>query len=107
MRPARVPTLGRRTQAGVLATLLAATLSACGSGAATVSGASVFSAHCAVCHSLSGHSSPQQQGGDLRRLRLPRGELLQYAAEMPLVNGRLTAPELRAVVAYLRAVERR
>jgi mono/diheme cytochrome c family protein len=106
MRSASARTLGSRARAGVLATLPAIMLSACGSGAAPVSGSSVFATHCAICHSISGHSSPEQQGGDLRHLRLPPGELRQFAAEMPLVNGRLTARDLRAVVGYLRSVER-
>lgn len=107
MRPASVRTLRRRARAGVLAALPAVMLSACGADTPAISGSSVFSAHCAVCHSLSGRSSPLQQGGDLLHLRLPRGELRQFAAEMPLVDGRLTARQLRAVVTYMQSVERR
>lgn len=93
-------------QALAAAASLACAISACGSGA-TVSGRSVFRTDCEVCHSISGHSAPTQQGGDLRRLRLPRAELLQYAAEMPVLHRRLTRAELHAVVAYLESVQRR
>ncbi len=87
------------------AVLLAAGISGCGGTA--VSGRTVFANHCEVCHSISGSSSPEQQGGDLRGPRLPRNDLVQYAAEMPAVNGRLTAVEIRAVASYLQSVERR
>ena len=87
---------------------LAATLAGCGSGiVAGPSGPAVFATHCATCHSLSGRSVPQQQGGDLRHLRLPRSELLQYTAEMPRVDGALSRRELDAVVSYVQSVERR
>lgn len=90
------------------AVLVTAAISGCGSsGAAAVSGQAVFATHCAICHSISGSSTPYQQGGDLKSLRLPRGELLQFAAEMPVLHGRLTARELRAVVSYVRSAERR
>jgi mono/diheme cytochrome c family protein len=93
---------------GALALGLAVALAGCGGGTvARVSGPAVFADHCATCHSLSGHSAPKQQGGDLRNLRLPRQDLLQYSAEMPPVHGRLNGRELRAVVAYLQWVERR
>lgn len=88
-----------------IAALLAAGLSGC--GGTTVSGRTVFANHCEVCHSVSGSSSPEQQGGDLRGPQLPRDELLQYTAEMPAVNGRLSSAQIRAVVGYLRSVERR
>lgn len=93
---------------GVLALGLAATLAGCGARTvAGVSGAVVFTTHCASCHSISGRSLPRQQGGDLRGLRLPRSDLVQLTAEMPPVHGRLTGRDLRAVVAYLQSVERR
>lgn len=87
---------------------LAASVAGCGAvTVARVSGPAVFAMHCETCHSLSGSSSPKQQGGDLKNLRLPRNDLLQLTAEMPPLHGRLTARELRAVVAYVHAVERR
>ena len=67
----------------------------------------MFAAHCEACHSLSGSSAPHQQGGDLKNLRLPHSDLLQLTAEMPPLHGRLTARELRTVVAYVQSVERR
>lgn len=78
-----------------------------GCGSARVSGRAVFATDCAVCHSISGHAAPKQQGGDLLRLRLPRDQLLQYAAEMPAIHRRLTAAEVSAVVDYMRLVQRR
>jgi mono/diheme cytochrome c family protein len=99
----------RSTRRAASALVIAATVAGCGGGGAVagISGPAVFVNHCATCHSLSGSSAPQQQGGDLRHLRLPRAELLQYSAEMPPVHGRLSPPELRAVVSYLQSVERR
>jgi mono/diheme cytochrome c family protein len=67
----------------------------------------VFDAHCELCHSISGSSRPEQQGGDLRGLHLPRRELVQFTVEMPIVKSRLTASEVRAVVDYMQAVARR
>jgi len=88
--------------------LVAAGISGCGAiGVEAVSGHAVFATHCALCHSISGSSTPRQQGGDLKSLRLPRGELLQFAAEMPVLHRRLTARELRAVVGYVQSAERR
>lgn len=92
----------------MLALGLAGTVGGCGSvTVAGVAGPVVFATHCATCHSLSGRSAPSQQGGDLKDVRLPRSDLIQLTAEMPPLHGRLTARELRAVVAYLQAVERR
>ena len=96
-----------RTAARAMLVLgLAVSISGCGAVGA-VSGPAVFANHCASCHSLSGASAPQQQGGDLKKLRLSQLELLQYTEEMPAVHGRLSPRELRAVVAYVQSVERR
>jgi len=107
----RAPSARSRARSALLAAtaaLVAAAISGCGSnGVAAVSGPAVFATHCAICHSISGSSTPHQQGGDLRSLRLPRGELLQFAAEMPVIHSRLTARELRAVISYMQSVERR
>ena len=89
-----------------IASLSAAAISGCGS-AARVSGRVVFAADCAVCHSISGTSAPTQQGGDLRGLRLPRNELVQYTVEMPVVNKPLNRAQVRAVVDYMQSVERK
>ena len=72
---------------------------------ASVSGHMVFSRQCSFCHSLSGHSTPRQQGGDLLGIHLRRQDLTQYTAEMP-VRHRLSRAELRAVVDYVLAVQR-
>ena len=87
---------------------LAALVAGCGSSTPSqISGSAVFRAHCSSCHSISGRSAPSQQGGDLRNLHLPRIELVQLTVEMPPVRGPLTARQLRAVVDYLQAMERR
>jgi mono/diheme cytochrome c family protein len=90
------------------AVLVAAGVSGCGSsGVAAVSGRALFATHCEFCHSISGHLTPRQQGGDLKSLRLPRRELAQFAAEMPVHHSRLTARELQAVVSYVQSAEQR
>lgn len=107
----RVPGARPRARSVLLAAaagLVAVAISACGSsGVAAASGSAVFASHCAICHSISGSSTPHQHGGDLKGLRLPRSELLQYAAEMPVLHSRLTPRELRAVVSYVQSAERR
>jgi mono/diheme cytochrome c family protein len=103
-----------------LAGLVAAGLCGCGGGSAprggtsgsrragvAISGRVVFDQHCQVCHSISGSSTPEQQGGDLRGLHLPRRELVQFTVEMPVVRSRLTTAEVRAVVDYMQALARR
>lgn len=65
----------------------------------------LFARDCAVCHSLSGHASRRQQGGDLRNFRAPRAEMTQLVAEMP-VRKPLTRPQLTRLVDYLMAIER-
>ncbi|HEX8975153.1 MAG TPA: cytochrome c [Solirubrobacteraceae bacterium] len=72
---------------------------------ASVSGHEVFSRQCAFCHSLSGHSTPKQQGGDLLGIHLQRPVLTQYTAEMP-VRHKLSRAQLKAVVDYVLAVQR-
>jgi mono/diheme cytochrome c family protein len=74
-------------------------------GAGPASGHEVFTRACSFCHSLTGHSSPKQQGGDLLGARLRRPVLVQFTAEMP-VKHRLTKAELNAVVDYVLAVQR-
>jgi mono/diheme cytochrome c family protein len=100
-----------RAHTGALLGSLALVLSGCGSSAssslsASASGRDVFTHDCAFCHSLSGHSSPRQQGGDLLHAGLRRPILAQFTAEMP-VRHRLTKHELNAVVDYVLAVQRR
>lgn len=103
-----IPAAAERSKLLAAVIAVAVAVGGCGSGnVAGVSGPAVFATHCATCHSLTGHSVAQQQGGDLRGLRLPRSELLQYSAEMPRVDGPLTERELAAVVSYVQSVERR
>jgi mono/diheme cytochrome c family protein len=88
--------------------VIAVAVAGCGSERPTpISGAAVFNKHCATCHSISGTSTPRQQGGDLKNLHLPRVEELQLTAEMPPIHGRLSARQVRAVVSYLQSIERR
>jgi mono/diheme cytochrome c family protein len=65
----------------------------------------LFGEACGACHSLSGSSSPSQQGGDLLRFHASRTQFLQLAREMP-VRRHLTDTELRAVVSYVIGIER-
>ena len=92
----------------ILASSAAALLAGC--GAATpgrpVSGAHVFAAECQVCHSLIGNESKHTQGGDLIHFHMSRATLTQFSREMP-VKHRMSAAQLRAVVDYVRAAERR
>ena len=69
------------------------------------SGQAIFGRECGACHSLSGHQSPRQQGGDLRGLRVPRASLLQFATEMPVPRP-LTRAGRNAVVNYILSVQR-
>jgi mono/diheme cytochrome c family protein len=95
--------------AAASAGMAAAAISGCGgtSGGASVSGQAVFADHCEICHSISRSSSPEQQGGDLRGLRLPRNELVQFTVEMPVIRRRLSAAEVQAVVNYMQSKARR
>ncbi|MEA2211053.1 MAG: Cytochrome c [Solirubrobacteraceae bacterium] len=70
------------------------------------SGRELFTRDCMACHSLSGHSSAKQQGGDLLGAHLRRPVLVQFTAEMP-VKHPLSKADLNAVVDYVLAVQRR
>jgi cytochrome c len=72
----------------------------------STSGREVFARDCMSCHSLSGHGSPKQQGGDLLGVHLRRPVLVQFTAEMP-VKRPLSKADLNAVVDYVIAVQRR
>ncbi len=101
-----VRTLRYRGLAGAGIAALMAVAGCGGSGGHRVeSGKAVFSSECGVCHSLSGRRSPRQEGDDLSGLRMPRGILLQFAAEMPVPHP-LTRADLNAVVRYILTVER-
>jgi len=104
--PATAP-LRRLPLATALGLVLAVAVAGCGGGRRPISGSALFTAHCQTCHSISGTSTPTQQGGDLRNLHLPRVELLQLTAEMPPIRGRMSARETSAVVSYLQEMERR
>jgi mono/diheme cytochrome c family protein len=78
----------------------------CGSGAASpkVDGRALFAENCAVCHSLTGRSSPRQQGGDLLGFRMSEQQMLEFVREMP-VRHPLSSTQQRAVADYVRALE--
>jgi mono/diheme cytochrome c family protein len=84
----------------------AALLAGCGGARGGSSGRVLFGEACGACHSLSGIENSRRQGGDLQGFHSSRTQLMQLAAEMP-VTRRLTDPQLRAVVAYVMAAERR
>jgi mono/diheme cytochrome c family protein len=88
--------------------MAAVALAGCGSGtgAARLDGQVLFAKDCAVCHSLTGHPSPRQQGGDLLGLQMSRAAMLEFVREMP-VRHPLSSAELEAVADYVRALEAR
>jgi mono/diheme cytochrome c family protein len=93
----------------LLAAASAALLAGCGNtrdAAQTPSGRVLFSEACGSCHSLSGVEDPRRQGGDLLRFQSSRAQLMELAGEMPVTRP-LTETQLRAVVSYVMAVERR
>jgi mono/diheme cytochrome c family protein len=105
--PERTTRARHRCRRSAVAIALAVAVAGCGAtGPGPNTGSALFKTHCETCHSISGHSAPRQQGGDLKNLHLPRVELVQLTAEMPPIHGRLSAREVRAVVEYLQAVER-
>jgi mono/diheme cytochrome c family protein len=102
-------TLARMARFGVSALLVVLAVSACGSSAQQdqrVGGAVVFARSCQACHSLIGNESRHKQGGDLLDYRMSRGEMTSFTREMP-ARPPLTQAELRAVVGYVLAAERR
>jgi mono/diheme cytochrome c family protein len=92
----------------LLAAAGAALLAGCGATRphGTPSGRELFGEACGACHSLSGVEDPRRQGGDLEHFHATPTQLLQLAREMP-ARRTLTEAQLRAVVGYVRAVERR
>jgi mono/diheme cytochrome c family protein len=93
----------------LLAGATAALLTACGAARAPAprpSGRVLFGQACGACHSLSGVEDPRRQGGDLLHLHANRTQLRELSAEMP-VRRPLAEAQLRAVVDYVLAVERR
>lgn len=106
----------RPVAAAASAVLLAGAIGGCGGSSAAkhtatvapraVSGRQVFSQHCAICHSISGRLYRTQQGGELRGLRLPRRELVQFTVEMPVIKRPLTGREVQAVVDFMQSMSR-
>ena len=94
-------------RAWLLAAASAALLAGCGGSAPRARPAPgvLFGEACGACHSLSGISSPRQQGGDLSRFHASPAQFLQLAREMP-VRRHLTEAELRAVAGYVMGIER-
>lgn len=94
------------TAAAAIALMLAVALSGCGgTDRRPVNGRVVFTQSCRACHSLDGHPSAGQQGGDLGGVAIGRRAMIQFVREMP-VRRRLSAAEINAVSDYVRAVER-
>lgn len=83
-------------------------LSGCGvaSSARPPTGRALFVQACSACHSLTGADNPHLQGGDLLHFRSSRGQLVQFAREMP-VRRALTPSQLQTVVDYVREIEQR
>jgi mono/diheme cytochrome c family protein len=78
----------------------------CGASASQPSAVALFNRDCETCHSITGHAARRQQGGDLKDLDLPRPELVQYAAEMPVLHKPLTAAQVQELADYLQRAER-
>ena len=95
-----------RCISGPAALALGLAAAGCGTSAPSQpSGRVLFAQACQACHSLTGHQSPSQQGGDLRGVRLSRPVALQFAREMP-VRRPLSRGQLAAVVDYIALVQR-
>ena len=95
-------------RSALLAASVAIAVTGCGAAtpARPATGAQVFLGECQVCHSLLGNESKHTQGGDLVHFHMSRATLTQFSREMP-VKHRLSASQLRAVVDYVLAAERR
>jgi mono/diheme cytochrome c family protein len=100
---------------GIAALAIAAAAAGCGSGGGSrradgppraTAAATLFTENCAVCHSLNGHPSPHQQGGDLLRVQMTRAEMLEFVSEMPVPH-RLSTTQQEAVADYVRSIEAR
>jgi len=59
-----------------------------------------------VCHSLTGHASARQQGGDLLGFQMTRSQMLEFVREMPVPH-RLSSAQEKTVADYVRAAEAR
>ena len=96
------PRPGLRIAALAVATVVAGCGSSAGQPRAT--GRALFAEDCAVCHSLTGHSSPRQQGGDLLGFRMTRAQMLEFVREMPVPH-RLSSADEDTVADYVRSIE--
>jgi mono/diheme cytochrome c family protein len=106
---------GAGAAAALTLALAAAVLVACGGGRRLAApaappdlalGRSVFVTRCTVCHALGGIGPRRSAGGDLSGYAMSPAEVRLLASTMP-VRPRLTRPELRAVAAYVAAVQAR
>lgn len=97
-----------RERSWLLAAASAVLVAGCGAGRPheTASAGALFGEACSACHTLSGADDPRRQGGDLLHFHSGRTQLFELAREMP-VRRPLTVTQLRAVVGYVMAVERR
>jgi mono/diheme cytochrome c family protein len=78
-----------------------------GLGAAPVAeGPRIFASACASCHTLTGADAGRKPGGDLAGFRLSERLMISFARIMP-ANPRLSGAQIRAVSAYVVAVENR
>ena len=66
----------------------------------------MFAENCAACHSLTGHASPRQQGGDLLGFQMTRAQMIEFVREMPVPH-RMSSAQQEAVADYVRSVEAR
>jgi mono/diheme cytochrome c family protein len=98
------------TRRPLLALLLSccAAVSACGGqthgAAAASSRRTLFTEACGACHTLTGHSDPRHQGGDLLDFHATGTQFLQLASEMP-VRHPLSRTQLNAVVRFVMGLE--
>jgi mono/diheme cytochrome c family protein len=92
----------------IAALAIAAVAAGCGSSAGQprATGRALFAEDCAVCHSLTGHASPRQQGGDLLGFQMTRSQMLEFVREMP-ISHRLSSAQQETVADYVRAAEAR
>lgn len=91
------------TRALAASAALALLLCGCGSPSRADRGRAIFRSACASCHTLTGHET-QTAGGDLAVAELGVRDLRSFTRVMP---GRLTAADVDAVAAYVRAAELR
>jgi len=106
--PYPCPVRPGRGQPLAAALAVAAVAAGCGSGAGPprATGRALFAENCAMCHSLTGHASSRQQGGDLLGVQMTRAQMLEFVREMPVPH-RMTSAQQETVADYVRSVEAR